>query len=232
LSLGTARDLLIKGNKQAFDAAFSNDISKMEMLFKSGGIEQGAIDHLIFGARSVKMLRLFLRYGGDMHKLSPPYYPYPRTLLLNCTGDLRNYADDSSERRELVKLIEFLIEEGANVNAVEEHGNTPFINCASDGETELCKFLVERGADPSAKRYNGWTALHDAAQFGIVTVFRYLVEDCGLGIDVEYRDENMNPRTPLFLAAWYGNMKACRYLLETGAKVNTGRQPLIVAAQV
>jgi hypothetical protein len=42
-----ARDLLIKENKQAFDSILSNNISKMEKIFKTGGIEQKAIDHII-----------------------------------------------------------------------------------------------------------------------------------------------------------------------------------------
>jgi hypothetical protein len=67
-----ARDLLLKENKQAFDAVFKNNISKMEMFFKTGGIEQGAIDHLIFQVTSVEMMDLFLRNGGDMDKRGPP----------------------------------------------------------------------------------------------------------------------------------------------------------------
>jgi hypothetical protein len=169
---------------------------------------------------------------GDINKLGPHLHPTPRSLLLNATASLRNFAAESIERRDLVKLVEFLIEKGAEVNAVDELGDTPFMHCASDGETGLCKFLVERGADPSIKRNDGGTALHAAAGSCHVDVFRYLVEECGLDIDAESKDENMRPRTPLFLAAMHGNMKACTYLLGKGARVDGGRQPLIAAAQV
>jgi hypothetical protein len=110
-----ARDLLLKENKQAYDSISKDNFSKMEKIFKSGGIKQQAIDWLIFYVMSVKMMKMFLRYGGDMHKLGPPLYPNPRTLLFRCTASLRNYI----EKRELVKLIKFLIEEGADVNAVD-----------------------------------------------------------------------------------------------------------------
>jgi hypothetical protein len=228
----SARELFFKENKQAYDSIRKDNVSKMENIFKTGGIEQGAIDWLIFYVSSVKMMLLFLRYDGDMHKLGPPHYPHPFTLLLNSTASLDDHATDSIERSELVKLVEFLIEEGAEVNAVEENGNTPFINCASDGETELCKFLVERGADPSAKLNNGGIALHVAAEKGGIAVLRYLVEDCGLDINAECRDENMNPRTPLFLAALKGQIDVCTYLLGKGAKVDAGEQPLMAAAHV
>jgi ankyrin repeat protein len=229
-----AKALVFKENKQAFDAVVINNVSKMEKIFKTGGIKQEAIDCLIFWARSVKMLRLFLRYGGDMHKLGPPLHPNPRSLLFSCTACLRKHAADSIERRDLVKLIKFLIEEGADVNAVDCLGFTPFINCATEGEKELCKMLVDRGAVPSTERNDGTTALHMATQMGNMVVCRYLVEDCGLDINAESRDENMRPRTPLFLAALKGNIKVCSYLLEKGSRVDGGEglQPLIGAAEV
>jgi ankyrin repeat protein len=79
------------------------------------------------------MIKLFLRYGGDIHKLGPPHYLHPSTLLLSCTASLRNFID-SFKKRELVKLIKFLIEEGADVDAVDCLGFTPFMNCAIGGE--------------------------------------------------------------------------------------------------
>jgi ankyrin repeat protein len=228
------RDLLIKENKQAFDAVFSNKVSKMEKILKTDGIKQEAIDHLIFVATSVEMMKLFLRYGGDIHKHGPPLYPTPITLLLNCTGLLQQYAVHSTKRRDLVKLIEFLIEEGADVNAVDYLGYTPFINCATGGETKLCILIVEQGADPYAQRNDGGTALHTAAAacLDCVDVCRYLLEDCGLDIDAESKDKRMRSRTPLCLAALSGNIEVCIYLLKRGAKVDAGLQPLISAAQV
>jgi ankyrin repeat protein len=178
------------------------------------------------------MIKLFLRYGGDIHKVGPPHYPHPTSLLLNSTASLDDHASDSIERRELVKLIKFLIEEGADLNALDGFGDTPFLNCARNGETGLCKFLVERGADPSIKRNDGGTALHAAAQSVHVDVFRYLVEECGLDIDAEYLDVELRPSTPLCTAALTGNIEVCRYFLEKGAIVDKGYQPLIAAAEV
>jgi ankyrin repeat protein len=229
-----ARDLLFKENQRAYEFVRKADVSTMEKIFKTDGIKQEAIDLLIFVVKSVEMMKLFLRYGGDMHKRGPPHFPHPITLLLNCTALLRDKAVDSVERRDLVKLIEFLIEEGADVNAVDEFGSTPFMDCARNGETGLCEFLVERGADLSAKRNNGGTALHAAACLDRVDVFRYLVEDCGMDIDAERQDKIMCQRTPLYEAALNGNIEFCRYLLKMRAKVDGGEdaQPLLAAAQV
>jgi ankyrin repeat protein len=180
------RDLLIKENKQAVEAVINNNVSKMEKIFKTGGIKQEAIDLLIFWVKSLVMLKLFLRYGGDMHKPGPPLNPTPITLLLHFTSLLHDHTAYYIERRDLVKLIEFLIEEGADVNAVDSLGFTPFMSCAIGGEKELCEFLVERGADPSARISNGDTALHAAAADDcLVEVIQYLLDDCGLDIEAE-----------------------------------------------
>jgi hypothetical protein len=81
-----ARGLLLKKNKRARDAVDSNNVSKMDKIFRAGGIKQDAIDLLIFCVKSVEMMKIFLRYGGNLHKLGPPLHPDPRTLLSDCTA--------------------------------------------------------------------------------------------------------------------------------------------------
>jgi hypothetical protein len=66
---GKARYLLLEENKGAKDAILSNNISKMEKIFKAGGIKNDAINLLIFWVKSLEMLKLFLRYGGDMQRV-------------------------------------------------------------------------------------------------------------------------------------------------------------------
>jgi hypothetical protein len=64
------RDHLHSQNKIASEAVKNNNVTKMEKIFKAGGIEQEAIDYFIFCLKSVEMLKVFLRYGGDKHKLT------------------------------------------------------------------------------------------------------------------------------------------------------------------
>jgi hypothetical protein len=76
-----SRDLFLKENKQAAEAVFDNNISKMEYIFKTDGIKQEVIDTLFFEVMSLKMMKLFLQYGGDIHKHGPPLHPTPYNLL-------------------------------------------------------------------------------------------------------------------------------------------------------
>jgi ankyrin repeat protein len=66
-----------------------------------------------------------------------------------------NFPFGSSERSLFMKLIEFLIEEGADASGVDANGVILFIICIINGEPDLCRFLVDRGADLSAKRRDG-----------------------------------------------------------------------------
>lgn len=46
-----------------------------------------------------------------------------------------------------IKMTQFLVGKGANVNAVDESGYTPLSNAALAGDTESIKFLIGQGAD-------------------------------------------------------------------------------------
>jgi hypothetical protein len=217
------KDFRLK-NKIAINAVTRDNVSLMENIFKTIGVEQDAIDHLIFSVSSVKMMKLFRREGGDIHKLGPPLHPHPRSLIYECSIRLKDRKDS-----ELVKLFKFLITEGADVNLTYEDGETAFSNCARHDQLELCKLLVDRGADPFVVRIlDKFTALHAAAINGHISVCRYLVDDCGLDIDAM----TSNLQTPLYIATLEGRIEACTYLLEKGAKVDAGDQPLTLAALV
>jgi ankyrin repeat protein len=137
----------------------------------------------------------------------------------------------SQEKRELVELIEFLIAEGADVNAADDvFGETPFIMCAGGGETALCELLFGRGADPKYKQKDGVTALHMAAQNGHFKACRFLVDIADINAIVV--DRRMHKETSLSMAAFNGHFEICEYLVKKGANVETGTQSLIYAAQV
>jgi hypothetical protein len=178
------------------------------------------------------MLKLLLSCGGDIHRLGPTQDPHPTTLLLYYTVTLKNLESGSRERRDSVKLVKFLIKEGADVNLMDNEGYSPFFICAGSGETSVCKLLVDRGADSSVSRKDGGTALHAASQNGLVEACRYLVEECGLDINAELIYQQKWPVSPLGLAAQGGDLKVCEYLLKNGATVDAGYQPLILAVAV
>jgi ankyrin repeat protein len=132
-----------------------------------------------------------------------------------------------------VKLVEFLIKEGVDVNSQSHGGETPFWCCAKCGPIKLLKMLVEQGANPNISRItDGATALHMAAQNGNIDICRYLVEECGLDVNAISSHEIQSQTTPLFDAAGDGQLDVCKYLIGKGALVDAGYQPLTSAAMV
>ncbi|MFZ4793714.1 MAG: ankyrin repeat domain-containing protein, partial [Blastocatellia bacterium] len=69
-----------------------------------------------------------------------------------------------------------LIQQGLEVNANDNHGNTPLHCSAKVGNLKACKLLIENGADINRKNNNAGTALHRAAKGGHFPVMAFLIE--------------------------------------------------------
>jgi len=63
---------------------------------------------------------------------------------------------------------------GADVNAIDERGNTPLLEAARYGHDDICRVLIAAGADLKAKDKDGKTALMLAVQGGHDEVVRVL----------------------------------------------------------
>jgi ankyrin repeat protein len=56
------------------------------------------------------------------------------------------------------ETVQLLLDLGANINAVDDHGMTTLIRAAKCGHEKLVKILLSRGADATVKDKTGWTA--------------------------------------------------------------------------
>jgi len=60
-------------------------------------------------------------------------------------------------------VVQYLVEQGADMDKVDRYGNTPLHYAANAGHLEVTRYLLEQGADRvKASNYGGWTPLHDA----------------------------------------------------------------------
>jgi ankyrin repeat protein len=115
----------------------------------------------------------------------------------------------------LPNLIQFLLDDGADVNAKGGHyGNA--LQAAVDSDNEgIVRYLVERGADVNARGGEYGNALQAAAHNGNKDIVRYLVE----------RGANVNAQggeygNALQAAAYNGDEDTVHYLVERGTDVN------------
>jgi cytohesin len=143
--------------------------------------------------------------------------------------------------------VEWLIAEGADVNAKTNTGRTPLHDAAFWGHKEIVELLIAKGADVNAKDEEGKTPLdfaadlpetadllrkhggkygkiHFAALGGDIEVVKEFLAagaDVNEDVWVEYPgwDERMK-MTPLLLAAGNGHKEIAELLIAKGADVN------------
>ena len=105
-----------------------------------------------------------------------------------------------------------LLKRGANVEAKDDHGCTPFLKAVKHDAPEcLLDLLLERGANAHAVADDRKTALHFAAQKDKAKVIRQMINK-GLSVNAVDKDG----WTPLHEAACYGSRDAAVVLIKNG----------------
>ena len=137
-----------------------------------------------------------------------------RKMVQQQQGELNKALIEAAENGH-VEVCLFLIEQGANINYIDELGRTPLHRAATNGHAEVCRLLLEQGTDVHATNWLGLTPLHMAAFNGHFEVCRLLLER-GANVHAIARYDD----TPLHDAAANGHLKVCRLLIEQGANVH------------
>lgn len=114
-------------------------------------------------------------------------------------------------------LAQFLIENGANVNAKNEREEAPLHRAANFNHAAVITVLLDNAADIEARDSLGGTALHVAAGMGHVESVEVLL---ARGANVDAPGPMPQLPTPLHLAAYKGNPDIVRRLLAYGANKN------------
>lgn len=98
----------------------------------------------------VNVVKCLLRLGSNVNALSDTGSTPVRSACFMI-------ADNSSETR---NVVEFLVENGADINKPNFNGGTCLINAVQS--VDLCNYLIKKGADVNAKDIQNKTALHYA----------------------------------------------------------------------
>ncbi|GEM_PF-3374443 len=156
--------------------------------------------------------------------------------LLETSPDLINAPDDDglsllskAAAQGQVRVAEFLLSKGAEINRKGRSGKTPLMDAVGAGHKALVERLLERGADIHARSANHITALHIAASSGFTLLIKTLL-DHQAGIDAQ----DDTGRTPLIDAISKKEQAAAVTLLEAKANprllVKNGHSALSYAA--
>ena len=119
----------------------------------------------------------------------------------------------------MYEVVICLVENGADVNAVNLRDVTPLMMaCDDDSNMDVVRYLMRSGADMHLKDVDGFTALlyaiTSASDFAL-DILRFLIQN---GADINTR--NLEQATPLMLASWNGYLDKVKFLIEQGADVD------------
>ncbi len=109
-------------------------------------------------------------------------------------------------------VLKYLVEKGANINALDNNGIAPLHSLTTRAHLEGMSFLLAHHADINIRTPQNDTPLHYAAITRNAAVVKILLEN-----GAEPSARNRNGQTPLDLAAAVGNKEAVDSLLDKGA---------------
>jgi ankyrin repeat protein len=148
---------------------------------------------------------------GDVAQVRAGIHHHPEWVRATDVGNYNRTALHKAAGHGHQQMAEFLLSEGANINARDKLGYTPLMFAIHGRKSEVAVWLVEKGARIDVKENNGYTALHNAAFAGLPDVVMALIQH-GAELDAKAGRE-----TPLHLAAQEGHVQVARILLENGA---------------
>jgi len=174
-------------------------------------------------------------YGTPLHAACATGSLEVALFLLTCHADGNRVSDDhtifyvASEGGQ-VTVPGVLLDKGANINAINDNGDTPLTVALKDGPMktlmEITNLLLGHGANPNLTR-QGLSPIYWALSYGLPDIVHLLQR---YGADPNTRDDD--EKTPLHAASEKGELKVAEGLLELGADVNSrddqGRTPLHV----
>lgn len=111
-------------------------------------------------------------------------------------------------------IVQILLENGADVNPIEENHETALMAASYEGHEAVVKMLLENEADVN-RRWNEGNALNGASLRGHEVIVQMLLEH---GADVNPVQKHCEPA--LMTASYNGHEAVVKMLLENEADVN------------
>ena len=127
----------------------------------------------------------------------------------------RSLSSDISSNRDLAPILHLLVRSGANVDDVDQQGQSLLHMAARGAHFALVDFLISKGANVNIQDMSGQTPLHHACRIRDIAIVKLLLKS---KIDTEILSHN--GRTALHVAVELGDVPLARLLLLYGANIN------------
>ncbi len=112
-------------------------------------------------------------------------------------------------------IVEFLIDNGADINLGDNENSPPIVNAAIAPHFDIVKLMLDRGASPSLVDDNGMTPLHFAAIGGDPRIAELF-----LSRGTDANATNRNGLSPAIYAAYRGKVDVLKLLEDNGVDLH------------
>jgi ankyrin repeat protein len=154
-------------------------------------------------AKRLDMVQLLVEHGADVNKRHDEQKATALQMAVSQEGGRA--------------MVEWLVNKGADVN-LRTPGSSPLFGACLEGDVDMVRLLLDKGAKVNDV-CSLWTPLHGAYKSAAVT--RLLLE-AGASVDEVVAGSE---RSPLFLAAEWGQTDVVAVLVEHHADVNLPYRP-------
>ena len=113
-----------------------------------------------------------------------------------------------------LELIDFLFQNGADVNYRDKFLHTPLFYAIDYSDIKILKYLISKGADIETVDLDCLTPLHYAVAHNHLEPTKYL-----LFYGANPNTRSLHSSTPLFRAIGSGNLEIVRHLVDNGADI-------------
>lgn len=141
--------------------------------------------------------------------------PVGQTLFSDTNATGRTLLHDAVKRGDKAR-VQYLLDNGAVLEARDKYDRTALHWAASRGQTEIATLLLERGAEINPPDgLDSWTPLHIALHFERSEIVKLLLEK-----NPVLNAGSVTGATPLHIAAKSGHLEFVTLLLNAGADAN------------
>eukprot|EP00934_Nitzschia_sp_Nitz4_P001680 Nitzschia sp. Nitz4//scaffold107_size73032//19922//25024//NITZ4_005758-RA/size73032-augustus-gene-0.99-mRNA-1//-1//CDS//3329532587//1680//frame0 len=227
--------LVVRASVTVKSSSVSIDLEDAELYLKCA-VEEG----------KPEAVQLCLDQGASVNcQFKDDLYTPLHTACSSSTGDDDDeddsceYSDTEESQRKRphtsggMRVLQLLLEKGADGNACNKWRETPLLIAANNGHRSAVEALLAHGADPSLCSEAGWSALTFAAHKGYDDIVQLLLT-AGAPVNCRVTEDASTPLHKACAGSKPGHLAAVQLLLASNADVhalNKWREtPLLTAA--